>query len=41
MTSILGELRQRKVIQVAAVYLVVAWLIMRVVDFRNRPGYTE
>ncbi len=30
--SFVSELKRRKVFQVAAVYLVVAWLIMQVVD---------
>ncbi len=35
--SLLGEIKRRKVFQVAAVYLVVAWLIMQVVDVVNEP----
>ena len=35
--SFLGEIKRRKVFQVAAVYLVVAWLIMQVVDVVNDP----
>jgi TolB-like protein/Flp pilus assembly protein TadD len=35
--SFLGEIKRRKVFQVAAVYLVVAWLIMQVVDVVNEP----
>ena len=35
--SFLGEIKRRKVFQVAAVYLVVAWLIMQVVDVINDP----
>ncbi len=35
--SFLEEIKRRKVIQVAAVYLVVAWLIMQVVDVVNEP----
>jgi hypothetical protein len=35
--SFLGEIKQRKVFQVAAVYLVVAWLIMQAVDVVNEP----
>ena len=35
--SILGELKRRKMFQVAAVYLVVAWMIMQIVDVINQP----
>ncbi len=35
--SFLGEMKRRKVFQVAAVYLVVAWLIMQVVDVVSEP----
>ncbi len=35
--SFLGEIKRRKVFQVAAVYLVVAWLIMQVVDVVSGP----
>lgn len=35
--SFLGEIKRRKVFQVAAVYLVVSWLIMQVVDVVNEP----
>jgi TolB-like protein/Flp pilus assembly protein TadD len=35
--SFLGEIKRRKVFQVAAVYLVVAWLIMQVIDVINEP----
>ncbi len=35
--SLLGEIKRRKVFQVAAVYLVVAWLIIQVVDVVNEP----
>jgi len=35
--SFLGEIKRRKAFQVAAVYLVVAWLIMQVVDVVNEP----
>jgi len=35
--SFLGEIKRRKVFQVAAVYLVVAWLIMQVVDVVSEP----
>ena len=35
--SFLGEINRRKIFQVAAVYLVVAWLIMQVVDVVNDP----
>ncbi len=35
--SFLGEIKRRKVFQVAAVYLVVAWLIMQVVDVVGGP----
>jgi len=33
----LGEIKRRKIFQVAAVYLVVAWLIMQAVDVVNEP----
>lgn len=35
--SVLGELKRRKMFQVAAVYLVVAWIIMQVIDVINEP----
>ncbi|HSG66955.1 MAG TPA: hypothetical protein VLD39_18245, partial [Gammaproteobacteria bacterium] len=35
--SFLGEIKRRKVFQVAAAYLVVAWLIMQVVDVVDDP----
>ena len=35
--SLLGEIRRRKVFQVAAVYAVMAWLIIQVVDVINDP----
>ena len=35
--TFLGEIKRRKVFQVAAVYLVVSWLIMQVVDVVNEP----
>jgi len=35
--SFLGEIKRRKVFQVAAVYAVVAWLIMQVVDVVSGP----
>jgi hypothetical protein len=35
--SVLGELKRRKMFQVAAVYLVVAWLIMQVIDVIHEP----
>jgi len=35
--SFLGEIRRRKVFQGAALYLVIAWLIMQVVDVINDP----
>ena len=35
--SLLGEIKRRKVFQVAAVYLLVAWLIMQVVDVVSAP----
>ncbi len=35
--SFLGEIKRRKVFQVGAVYLVVAWLIMQVVDVVAEP----
>ena len=37
--SILSELKDRKVIRVAGIYLVVAWLIMQVVDVVSEPLY--
>jgi len=37
MSSFLGEIKRRKVFQVAAVYVVVAWLIIQVVDVVNEP----
>lgn len=35
--SVLGELKRRKMFQVAAVYLVVAWMIMQIVDVIHTP----
>jgi len=35
--SLLGEIKRRKVFQVAAVYAVVAWLVIQVVDVVNEP----
>jgi len=35
--SFLGKIKRRKVFQVAAVYLVVAWLIVQVVDVVGEP----
>jgi len=35
--SFLGEIKRRKVFQVVAVYAVVAWLIMQVIDVVNEP----
>lgn len=35
--SLLGEIKRRKVFQVAAVYAVMAWLIIQVVDVINEP----
>ena len=35
--SFIGEIKRRRVFQVAAVYLVVSWLIMQVVDVVNEP----
>jgi hypothetical protein len=35
--SLLGGITRRKVFQIAAVYLVVVWLIMQVVDVVNEP----
>ncbi len=35
--SLLGEIRRRKVFQVAAVYAVMAWLIAQVIDVLNDP----
>lgn len=37
MASFLGEIRRRKIFQVGAVYLVVAWMIMQIVDVVNEP----
>ena len=35
--SVVGELKRRKMFQVAAVYLVVAWLIMQIIDVIHEP----
>lgn len=35
--SFLGEIKRRKVFQVVAVYLVVSWLIMQIVDVVSEP----
>ena len=35
--SILGEIKRRKVFQVAAVYTVVAWLLIQIIDVVNDP----
>ena len=35
--SFLGEIKRRKVFQVAAVYAVVAWLLVQIVDVVNEP----
>ena len=35
--SVLSELKRRKMLQVAAVYLVVAWLIMQIIDVIHSP----
>jgi len=35
--SLLGEIKRRKVFQVAAVYAVVAWLLVQIVDVVNEP----
>ena len=35
--SFLGEIKRRKVFQVAAVYAVMAWLIIQVIDVINDP----
>ena len=35
--SLLGELKRRKVFQVAAVYAVMAWLIIQIIDIINDP----
>ena len=35
--SFLGEIKRRKVFQVAAVYAVVAWLIIQIVDVVGEP----
>ena len=35
--SVLGEFKRRKIVQVLAVYLLIAWLIMQVVDVINDP----
>lgn len=37
MSAFLGEIKRRKVFQVAALYVVVAWLAMQVVDVINEP----
>ena len=37
--SLLGEIKRRKVFQVAAVYAVVAWLLIQVVDVIGEPLY--
>jgi len=37
MASFLGEIKRRKVFQVAAVYAVVAWLTIQVVDIISEP----
>jgi hypothetical protein len=37
MASFLGEIKRRKVFQVAAVYAVVAWLTIQIVDIVNEP----
>jgi len=37
MASFLGEIKRRKVFQVAAVYIVVAWLIIQVIDVVVEP----
>jgi hypothetical protein len=39
--SFLGEIKRRKVFQVAAVYAVVAWLIIQVVGFRHGEPSTD
>ncbi len=43
--SFLGELRRRKVFQVAAVYAVVAWLLVQIVvsieEPLNLPGWVD
>jgi len=36
--SFVGEIKRRKVFQVAAVYAVVAWLVIQVVDVINSLG---
>ena len=35
--SLLGEIKRRKVFQVAAVYAVVAWLIIQIIDVVGEP----
>jgi len=35
--SFLGEIKRRKVFQVAAVYAVVAWLVIQIVDVISGP----
>jgi hypothetical protein len=35
--SLLGELKRRKVFQVTAVYAVMAWLIIQIIDVINDP----
>jgi len=37
MASFLGEIKRRKVFQIAAVYVVIAWLTMQVVDVIDEP----
>jgi len=37
MASFLGEIRRRKVFQVAAVYAVVAWLVIQIIDVVGEP----
>ena len=37
--SLYSELKDRKVIRVAGIYLVVAWIIMQVVDVVSEPLY--
>ena len=43
--SLLGEIKRRKVFQVAAVYAVVAWLIIQIIDVvgepLNLPGWID
>ncbi|NCF63829.1 MAG: hypothetical protein GWP58_13340 [Gammaproteobacteria bacterium] len=35
--SLLGEIKRRKVFKVAAVYAVMAWLVIQIIDVINEP----